>query len=141
MVRVPALLAFSLLVASASAAPWRVKARATRVERASNAFRAGFERQIADYGWGKLREGADAKARVRRLDEALERLRRAADDRRPLKGRDEMVAVLARARNVDLVFRRHPEIAGVSRPRWARLRTEISGLARVFDLRPLASRF
>ncbi len=139
MVRASVLVA-TVLVASALGAPWRVKGRVERAERSSNAFRQGFERQIADYGWGKLKEGADAKARVKRFDEAMEALRRRADDKRPLQGRDEMVAVLARARNVDLVFRRHPEIAGVSKPRWRKLRSEVSGLARIYDLKPLAKR-
>ena len=126
-----------MLVASAYAAPWRVKTRVAQAEKASNTFRSIFEREMGDYGWGKLKFGADAKLKVRRLDESMERLRRQADDNRPMKGRDEMVAVVSRARAVDAVFRAHPEIAGTTRPRWARLRTQLNGLARSYELRPV----
>lgn len=126
-----------ILVASAFGAVWRVKARVVQAERTSNAFRSVFEREMRDFGWGKLKSGADAKLKVRRLDESLERLKGEADDRRPMKGRDEMVAVVSRARAVDSVFRRHPEYAGTSRSRWGRLRRMLNSLARTYELAPV----
>lgn len=140
MPRFTALLLPLVLVTAASAAPWRVKTRAVALERASNTFRSIFEREFAANGWGKLKSAANTKTLVKRLDESIEGLRREADDRRPLKGRDRMIQAVVRGRAVEAAFRAHPEYAGTSRPRWGRLRTSINALAKTYDVRPIARR-
>ena len=122
------------LFAVASAAPWRIQARVVRTERLSNTLRNGFEREIRDYGWAKLKAGTEARLRVKRLDESLERLRSEASDKRPLRGRDTMAVTVARAREVDTIFRRHPEFSSSERLRWRRLKAEINALARTYDV-------
>lgn len=126
---------FTVATTVASAAPWRVQERVNRTERLSNTLRNGFEREIRDYGWAKLRAGTEAKLRVRRLDESMETLRREASDKHPLRGRDTVVAVVSRARAVDAIFRAHREFSSTERLRWRRLKTEINALARIYDVR------
>lgn len=128
------------LFAAAEAAPWRVKSRIVRAERDSNGFRRTFERELNDYGWTKLKGAAAAKSHVQRLDRALESLRIEADDRKPMRGRDRMIQVVSRARAVDAAFRANPEFAGTTRPKWARLRTQIDALARTYELKPVTRR-
>ena len=140
MARLPIVAISILLFSTAHAAPWRVKAKVVHAERASNTFRSIFEREIRDYGWTKLKSAANTKLLVRRLDESLEALRVEVDDRRPMRGRDRMVAVVARGRAVDEAFRANPEIAGSTRPRWGRLRSEINALAKIYELKPITRR-
>ena len=90
---------------------WQIRSLVDAAERTSNAFRDAVEKRDRntnsrnrDIGSSRERFFDDLTPAVQRLDEALERLRRVADNNRPRAGRDEMEEVLTRAREVDKYF-------------------------------------
>ena len=134
--------AFALVLAGSAAAQrpyspsraWQVRGVIDRTERESNALRASFERDFRRYDLDRLPRFDAAKRDIQRMDEAFERLRAVADDRKPRAGVRELQTTIERARTVDRLFVRNPNIRDTVRYQWRDLRGDINNLARIYDV-------
>ncbi len=109
---------------------------AKRAERESNSFRAWFERNYSRRQLGRERDNRWLKNEIQSLDEAMERVRRKADDRRPARGRGELEDAMDHARRIDreLVFNGDRDTR-FTVPEWIDLRLTLDRLARVYGVR------
>ena len=113
-----------------------IESLAKRTERESNAFRAWFERNYDARRLGRSRDNRWLKNEIQNLDEAMERVRRRADDRRPDRGRKDFEDAMGHARRVDreLIFDNDRDTRFTNRP-WVELRLTLDRLARVYNVR------
>lgn len=148
---------------------WQIRNLVDQAERSSNAFRDAVEKRDRQTN-SKNRRGNNNQERffdelaprVRSLDEAMEALRRAADNNRLRSGRDEMTTVLDRARSVDRFFngntfgngngygngngngnRRNQYTYTRSNnldARWQDLRRDINAMANAYNMSPIGTR-
>ena len=115
-------------------ADWTVRPLVDAAERQSNAFRQYFENNFAKGRIGRYHDNKFLKNHIQRMDEAIERLRSKADDRRPGIGKGELQQALAQARTVD----REIYFAGDTRKtirEWTDLRATFNDLARLYRVR------
>ncbi len=131
---------------------WEIRSLVDAAERTSNSFRDAVERRDRNtntprrYGTTyRERYFNDLAPQVRRLDEAFERLRSVADNRRPRAGRDEMTRVLTAARSVNRYFSSYSYGWGGGNrynymrssdldARWRDLKRDINALARAYNM-------
>lgn len=113
-----------------------VEALARRAERESNSFRAWFERNYDRRRLGRDHDNRWLKHEIQELDEAMERVRSRADDRRPERGRSQVEDALEHARRIDreLIFDRDRDTR-FTVPEWIELRMTLDRLARVYGVR------
>lgn len=123
---------------------WRavdIKSLADRAERTSNSLRAAFERDFRRYDLDRLDPAENAKAKIQRMDENMERFRRAVDSRRPWSGRDELQRAISYAQDVRQLFARHPRIHETIRGHWSRLRDDLNRLADIYNIQGVDGRY
>lgn len=113
-----------------------VEALTKRAERESNSFRAWFERNYDKRRLGRERDNRWLKNEIQNLDEAMERARSRADDRRPERARGAVEKALDSARRIDreLIFDRDRDTR-FTVPEWVDLRLTLDRLARVYGVR------
>ena len=113
---------------------WQVRPAVDRAERQSNAFRHWYEKVYARRGFHRDGDARDFKHDIQDMDEAMERLRHKADDRRPGVGRGELQDALRHARDIDREIGRDRDTRFTYRE-WQDLRDTLNDLARIYDLR------
>ena len=113
---------------------WEVRPAVDRAERQSNAFRAWYESTYRRDRMGRDPRARDFKRDVQRMDEAMERLRRRADDRKPGIGREDLQEALGWATEIDREIGRDRDTRFTYRE-WQDLRDTLGGLARLYEVR------
>ena len=113
-----------------------IETLARRTERESNAFREWFERNYRSRRLGRSRDNRWLKGEIQSLDEAMERVRSHADDRRPERGRSDVEDAMDHARRIDreLIFDNDRDTRFTNRP-WVDLRLTLDRLARAYNVR------
>ena len=113
---------------------WQVKPLVDRAERESNSFRAWYESTYRRDRLGRDPRARDFKHDIQRMDEAMERLRRKADDRKPGVGREDLQQALGWATEIDREITRDRDTRFTYRE-WQDLRDALNGLARLYEVR------
>ena len=113
---------------------WEVKTSVDRAERQSNSFRAWYEGTYRRDRLGRDPRARDFKHDIQRMDEAMERLRRHADDRKPFAGREDLQEALGFATEIDREITRDRDTRFTYRE-WTDLRDTLDHLARVYEVR------
>lgn len=123
---------------------YNIESLARRTERESNSFRDWFERNNSRRRMGRSQDNRWLKNEIQNLDEALERVRRKADDRRPERGRSDMQDAMEHARRIDRELVVGGVLGGVlGRDRdtrytvqeWVDFRRTLDDLARAYGVR------
>lgn len=115
---------------------WVVRPLVDSAERQSNAFRAYFESHDARGRLGRFHDNKYLKNQIQDMDEAFERLRSKADDRRPGVGKPELQDALRHARMIDREVYFAPDTRKTIRE-WNDLRITLNSLANLYDVRGL----
>lgn len=115
-------------------ADWKVRPLVDRSERESNAFRKYFESHNAKGRLGRYHDNRYLKDQIQGMDEAFERLRSRADDRRPGVGKEQLVDALNHARQIDREIYDARDTKRTIRE-WNDLRITLNRLADLYDVR------
>ncbi len=113
---------------------WEVRPLVDRAERQSNSFRAWYEHIYAKDRLGHDPYAHDFKRDIQHMDEAMERLRRKADDHRPGVGRDELREAIRWGSEIDREVGRNRDTRFTYRE-WEDLRGTLNDLAHLYDVR------
>lgn len=113
---------------------WEVRPMVDRAERQSNAFRAWYEHIYAKDRLRHDPNARDFKRDIQHMDEAMERLRRKADDHRPGIGRNELQDALSWAAEINREIGRDRDTRFTYRE-WEDLRNTLDDLAHLYQVR------
>jgi len=122
---------------------YNIESLARRTERESNSFRDWFEHNYSRGRLGRSRDNRWLKNEIQNMDEALERVRRRADDRHPERGRSDMEDAMDHARRIDRELVTDTVLGGLGRdrqtrntvPEWIDFRRTLDDLARAYGIR------
>ena len=113
---------------------WKVRPLVDTTERQSNAFRKSCESHDSRGRLGRYHDNRYLKDQIQSMDEAFERLRSRADDRRPGVGKDQLVDALNHARQIDREIYDARDTKRTIRE-WNDLRGTLNRLADLYDVR------
>ncbi len=113
---------------------WVVRPLVNDAERESNSFRAWFERDYSRLHLGRERDNRWLKHEIQSMDEAMERLRARADDRRPGIGKEDLIDAIGHARKIDNEIYRDRDTRFTVNE-WSDLRRTLNDLARLYNVR------